>query len=113
MKKYLLALTILGLGLTAQQAGAIERGDAARGKELSGTCAGCHGADGNSVNPQFPRIGGQYADYIVQALKSYKTGQRKNAIMAGIVANLSERDMEDLAAYFSRQKGELYQRGLE
>ena len=52
-----------------------------------------------------PILAGQYADYIVRALKDYKSGDRQNAIMNGIAAGLSEKDMEDLAAYFSSQSG--------
>lgn len=80
-------------------------GDAAAGKEKSTVCAACHGADGNSSIPMNPILAGQYADYIVRALKDYKTGDRQNAIMNGIAAGLSEEDMEDLAAYFSSQTG--------
>lgn len=112
MKKVLATAVFLGIGLVSIEANAIERGDPARGKQLSTTCAACHDADGNSNNPQFPRIAGQHADYMVQALKAYKSGARKNAIMAGIVSGLSEQDMEDLAAYFSRQKGDLYSKSL-
>lgn len=75
------------------------------GKEKSRPCAACHGADGNSQAPDFPRLAGQHYDYLVKALKDYKTGVRKNPIMAPQVANLTARDMEDLAAYYARQQG--------
>jgi cytochrome c553 len=109
MKNVLVTAVFLGLGLMAVEGRAIEQGDPARGEQLSSACGACHGADGNSTNPQFPRIADQYPDYIVQALKAYKSGDRKNAIMAGIASGLSEQDMQDLAAYFSRQQGDLYQ----
>ncbi|WP_297527507.1 c-type cytochrome [Thiohalobacter sp.] len=80
-------------------------GDANAGKTKAATCQACHGPDGNSVDPQYPRLAGQYADYLVQALKDYKSGARNNPIMKGFAAGLSEQDMEDLAAYFSRQRG--------
>jgi len=80
-------------------------GDAAAGKTKSKTCAACHGPDGNSGSPAFPKIAGQHYDYLVKALKRYKSGERKNAIMSPQAANLSRRDIEDLAAYFSQQKG--------
>lgn len=80
-------------------------GDAAAGKTKSKTCAACHGPDGNSVSPEFPKIAGQHYDYLVKALKRYKSGERKNAIMAPQAANLSRRDIEDLAAYYSQQQG--------
>ncbi len=75
------------------------------GKEKSRPCAACHGPDGNSQAPDFPRLAGQHYDYLLKALKDYKTGARKNPIMAPQAANLTPRDMEDLAAYFSHQSG--------
>lgn len=77
----------------------------AAGKEKSKTCAACHGPEGNSAAPDFPRLAGQNQDYLVRALADYKAGERKNAIMAPQAANLSVRDMEDLAAFYSRQSG--------
>ncbi len=79
-------------------------GNPEAGKQKSQVCQSCHGVDGNSSNAQFPRLAGQYPDYLVQALSEYKSGARKNAIMAGFAANLSERDMEDIASYFAEQK---------
>lgn len=112
MKNTLITAVVLGFGLLALEARAIDKGDPQRGQQLSATCAACHGADGNSPVPQFPRIAGQYADYMVHTLKAYKSGERKNPIMAGITAGLSEQDMQDLAAYYSRQQGDLYNKGL-
>lgn len=86
-------------------AGNAHAGDAQSGQEKSKTCAACHGADGNSVSPDFPRLAGQHADYLLHALLDYKAGRRANPIMAGQVANLSKEDFGDLAAYFSSQKG--------
>lgn len=68
-------------------------------------CAACHGADGNSPTPAFPRLAGQQRDYIFQALQDYKAGRRKNPIMAAQVANLGKEDMEALATWFSTQQG--------
>lgn len=84
-------------------------GDPAAGKEKSQVCVPCHGLDGNSENPQFPRLAGQHPDYLVKALRDYQTGARKNPIMAPFAASLSPRDMADLAAYFAARKG-LYTR---
>ncbi len=75
------------------------------GKEKAKTCAACHGADGNSQNPEFPRLAGQNRDYLAKALADYKAGERKNAIMAPLASALSQRDIDDLAAHFSRQTG--------
>lgn len=79
--------------------------DAEAGKEKSKVCAACHGADGNSTAPDFPRLAGQHYDYLLRALDEYKTGARKNAIMMPMIEKLTKRDMEDLAAYFSQEKG--------
>ncbi len=86
-------------------ASAIAGGDAAAGKEKSQACVACHGETGMSAVVTFPNIAGQYQDYLYQALTSYKAGSRNNAIMSGIVAALNDQDMQDLAAYFSRQSG--------
>lgn len=80
-------------------------GDAARGQAKSAACAACHGADGNSAVPTFPKLAGQNEDYLVHALKSYKNGSRKNDVMKGMAAPLSEQDIADLSAYFAKQSG--------
>jgi cytochrome c553 len=77
-------------------------GDAEAGKTTAKPCEACHAADGNAgVDPQYPRLAGQYADYIAKALHEYKTDERKNPIMKGFAATLSESDIENLAAYYS------------
>jgi cytochrome c553 len=80
-------------------------GDAEAGKTKAAVCTACHGAEGNKPLPANPRLAGQHYDYLVHALKGYKTGERKDPIMAPMAANLSEQDIKDLAAYFSEQKG--------
>jgi cytochrome c553 len=68
------------------------------------TCAACHGADGvKTQGEDFPVLGGQYEDYIEQALKDYKSGKRKNPIMTGIVASLKDEDIPAIARFFSQQ----------
>lgn len=79
--------------------------DPVAGREKSKPCAACHGPDGNSPSPQFPKIAGQHYDYLVKVLNDYKSGARKNAIMAPQAANLSKRDISDLAAFYSMQRG--------
>lgn len=70
------------------------------------TCVQCHGANGaKPLTPEYPALAGQQADYIVQALKDYKSGKRKNPIMAGIVAGLDPKDFEALGQFFSQQHG--------
>ena len=83
---------------------ALGGGDAEAGKQKAAACQACHAVDGNSTDSQFPRLNGQYADYIVKALEDYKSGARQNAIMAGFAATLTETDREDLAAYFASQE---------
>lgn len=101
------SLIVLALAAALAAAPAFAGGDAVKGKEKSAACAACHGADGNSASDAFPRIGGQVEDYLLHSLKGYKSGKRKNAIMAGQVAALSNADLKDLAAYFSSQGGNL------
>ena len=79
--------------------------DVAAGKLKSAACAACHGAEGNSLAPDFPRLAGQHEDYLLRALLDYKLGHRKNPIMQGQVANLDKRDLADLAAWFASQSG--------
>ncbi len=80
-------------------------GDSQRGQEKSQVCAACHGTDGNSLTPAFPRLAGQDPDYMLQALYDYKAGKRKNPIMSAQVETLSKQDMADLAAWFGAQQG--------
>lgn len=103
MKQTAITLAAIALGLSLQVHA--KGGDAEAGKAKSATCAGCHGPDGVSPAPTFPTLAGQYSDYLYHALKDYKSGKRKNPIMAGQVQNLSDADMADLAAYYSKQKG--------
>ena len=97
---FFLALTAASLA-----ASAAPTGNADAGKAKSTTCGACHGEDGNSKTGEFPRLAGQHADYLYNALTHYKAGKRKNPIMAGMAAGLQPQDMADLAAYFSSQKG--------
>ena len=80
-------------------------GDADVGRKKSAPCAACHGANGVSPSPEFPNLAGQYPDYLQTALTHYKNGKRKNPIMQAQVANLTAKDIVDLAAYYSKQKG--------
>ena len=100
MKRLLLCALACLLPLAAQAGG-----DAEAGQKKSTPCAACHGPKGMSVSPDFPNLAGQNFDYIEAALRHYKNGRRKNPIMQGQVANLTDRDIEDLAAYFSSQRG--------
>lgn len=101
MKKVLLIASLLSLAFAAP----VFAGDAAAGKGKSAACAGCHGMDGNSAAPNFPKLAGQNAGYLLKQLKDFKSGARADATMAGMVAALSEEDMADLAAFFASQSG--------
>lgn len=95
MKKLLILAAAMALSATASAA------DPAAGKEKAKPCAACHGENGVSQAPDFPTLAGQHQDYLVRVLNDYKFGARKNAIMAGQVANLKREDIADLAAYYS------------
>lgn len=98
---------LVGLGLLLS-ASVHAAGNAAAGAEKSKPCQACHGADGNGVgNPMYPILAGQYPDYLEQALKSYRSGDRVNVIMQGMAAALSDQDIADLTAYFGSQKSKL------
>lgn len=81
----------------------LARGSAEAGQAKSATCAACHGADGNSFNPEWPSLAGQHAGYIVQQLEAFQDGTRQNVLMTSQAQGLSEQDMLDLAAYYTRQ----------
>jgi cytochrome c553 len=68
------------------------------------TCVACHGNDGIGILPEYPNLAGQHADYLEQALRSYRGGQRKNAVMAGMAAALTDQDIKELAKYYSSQR---------
>lgn len=79
-------------------------GDASAGGQKAGTCFACHGPKGNgAISPQFPKLAAQGSKYVFEQLQEFKKGTRKNPIMKGQVASLSESDMRDLAAYFASQ----------
>ncbi|MCU0760964.1 MAG: c-type cytochrome [Steroidobacteraceae bacterium] len=67
-------------------------------------CVACHGNDGVGITPQYPTLSGQYESYIVRALTDYKKGGRKNPVMAGFAAQLTDADIKALAAYYSQQR---------
>jgi cytochrome c553 len=80
-------------------------GDPEAGKRKSEPCKACHGAAGMSVSPDFPNLAGQHGDYLSASLKHYQDGKRTNPVMKGMAANLSDRDIHDLAAYYSSLQG--------
>jgi cytochrome c553 len=93
-------LTVLLLGPVSAVGAADLKAGEAKVKEV---CQACHGLDGNSSVPDYPKLGGQRADYLDKALRDYKSGARKNAIMSGFASSLSSKDMANLAAYYAAQ----------
>jgi len=83
---------------------AFAAGNAEQGQAKSATCAACHGADGNSINPEWPSLAGQHPEYLSNALHDFKSGQRSNVLMSGQATALDDQAIEDLAAYFATQK---------
>ncbi len=89
--------------VSSTAAKAIYAGDVKSGQDKSVMCASCHGADGNSLVPIYPSLAGQSASYLTKQLADFKSGDRKDPVMAGMVAALSEKDMQDLGAFFAVQ----------
>ncbi len=87
--------------------GAVSAADLAAGAAKAKECSACHGANGNSADANFPRLAGQHPDYLAKALRDYQTGYRNNAIMKGVAAALSKKDIENLSAYFAAQSSVL------
>ncbi len=81
----------------------VEGGNPEKGKQLSASCAGCHGAEGISINPMWPSTAGQDAGYTYKQLKDYKERTRDNAMMMGMVMALSDQDMSDISAFYASQ----------
>ena len=75
--------------------------------KASQTCVACHGTDGVGIMPDYPNLAGQQEDYLVQALHAYKSGARKNAVMAGMAAPLKDADIRELAQYYAAQRPSL------
>jgi cytochrome c553 len=101
MKKLLLIASLASIAAVATAQAA---GDAEAGKTKSAACGACHGVDGNSLAPNFPKLAGQHADYTAKQLAEFKSGERQDPTMTAMSAPLSEQDMADLAAYFASQK---------
>lgn len=80
----------------------------AKGKATGQSCVDCHGAEGNApIDDVYPKLGGQYADYLAHALQAYRSGDRQHALMTPQAADLSDQDISDLAAYFGSRPSQL------
>ncbi len=94
------SLLVGSFALAAAAHGADLAAGQAKAKEI---CQACHGLDGNSTVADYPKLGGQYPDYLAKALRDYKSGARKNPIMAGFAGALTAQDIDNLAAYYASQ----------
>ncbi|HPI96614.1 MAG TPA: cytochrome c [Gammaproteobacteria bacterium] len=99
-----LMLLVLGLFVSS---GVLAKGDNLSGDKAKGeekvkqVCQSCHGMDGQGINDTYPKLSGQFADYMIQALSDYKSGARKNPIMSGFAATLTDEDIVNVATYYS------------
>lgn len=83
----------------------LAKGNPAAGQQKAATCEACHGKDGKSIDPNYPHLAGQHQSYLVKALTDYRAGRRKDVIMAGMAMNLTNQDIEDLAAWYASLDG--------
>jgi cytochrome c553 len=110
MNKNLLALSLI-LALTGTTSivhgqdaiATVNEGNSTAGKEKSSSCASCHGEDGNSMMPTFPKLAQQHASYITKQLQAFKSGDRKNEVMGPMAMAINDEDMSDIAAYYASQ----------
>ena len=98
-----IATIALVLGTSLAHAGDMLQGDAAAGEAKAITCGACHGADGNSVVPSFPKLAGLGDKYLLKQMKDIRDGRRVVAAMAGQVDNMSDQDLADIAAFYDEQ----------
>lgn len=103
MKKAFQSILLLGL-LGAGSSVVHAAGDAAAGQVKAAACVACHGADGNSMVPMFPKLAGQSESYLVKQMSDFQSGARKNDMMSPMVIGKTEQDIADIAAYFASQK---------
>jgi cytochrome c553 len=103
----LLPLNVIGLLSVLTLPAAMAAGDAAAGKAKSAVCASCHGTDGMALMPAYPNLAGQNEEYLVSALMSYRSKERRGgnaALMHAMAANLSDEDINNLSAYYASLK---------
>ena len=105
MNKLLVSLLLtLGVAGIAQAAATAVVGDAAAGQAKTAVCGACHGPDGNSMAPNFPKLAGQGDRYLLKQLHEIKDGKRQVLEMTGLLTSLNDQDLADIAAYYSSQK---------
>ena len=98
-----IATLALLLAANAAFAGGVMKGDAVAGEALVGSCAACHGADGNSLAPTFPKLAGLGERYLLKQMKDIRDGRRPVALMAGQVDNMTDQQLADIAAFYDAQ----------
>jgi len=98
---------LVTLSVLAMTQGAVAAGDAAAGEAKTAVCAGCHGTDGNSPAPAFPKLAGLGEKYIAKQLRDIQSGNRPVPQMTGMLNGLSDQDLQDIAAYFSSKPMQL------
>lgn len=105
MKRILTGIALFCVGCVS---GVAVAGDADKGGEKAQTCVQCHGEAGNKPIANYPKLAGQYRKYLLHSMRAYKSGQRQDPIMTAQMAELSDEDLADLAAYFAAQPGDLH-----
>ena len=96
---FILSLLLSGLPFAGHAAG-----DPDAGKTKAAACVACHGSDGNSLNPEWPKLAGQHPGYTIKQLREFQAGEtRRDQMMAPMIAGLNEQDLEDLAAFYAKQ----------
>src|SRR5262250_117007 len=102
-RAFVIALVLYALPICVTLAAA---GDDAGKKKADEACAACHGPEGNKpITPETPRLGGQQYGYLVQALNDYRKGTRDNPVMSAMAKPLTEKEIDELAGYYSKQQG--------
>jgi cytochrome c553 len=102
-----LSIAIIGASLLSLSGMSLAAGDVKAGKGKSAVCASCHGTDGKALIPTYPNLAGQNAEYLVLALQAYRSKERQGgnaALMHAMAANLSDDDINNLAAYYASLK---------
>jgi len=102
MKRFLISALMMAVA-----SGAVAGGDPVAGKKKATLCIGCHGADGNSSNPDWPSLAGQGEGYLAKQINDFKSGARKDGTMNAMVGSLSEADVANVSAFFAGNKAKL------
>lgn len=105
-KTFVILAAVAALAAGPASAADVEAGK----KKAQEVCAACHNMDGVSTIADYPKLAGQYPDYMAKALRDYKSGARKNPIMAGMAAGLTQKDIDDVTAYYASQPAALQTR---